>query len=171
MSDIEETSVTSSDEYSTTTSMITTTSTITVIVTEAPEAISGVLVWFLAALGVAVLALQFGAVGSFIVGQESTLKRLKKVPRPALVVMNSHVHPIAFVFRFGVKNSFNASSRFRILLCCGFFLVCLFEIIDPVVETFVMSRIHKQRCPPSWLLSLVCRAYALCITHAGDMLH
>jgi len=67
VSDIEETSVTSSDEYSTTTSMITTTSTITVTVTEAPEAISGVLVWFLAALGVAVLALLFGAVGSFVV--------------------------------------------------------------------------------------------------------
>merc|ERR1712135_152102 len=39
----------------------------TVTVTEAPEAISGVLTWFLMALAVGLLALMFGAVGSFLV--------------------------------------------------------------------------------------------------------
>merc|ERR1712136_441843 len=44
-----------------------TTGTVTVTLTEAPEAISGVLTWFLMALAVGLLALMFGAVGSFLV--------------------------------------------------------------------------------------------------------
>jgi len=49
------------------TTIAATTGTVTVTLTEAPEAISGVLTWFLIALGVGLLALMFGAVGSFLV--------------------------------------------------------------------------------------------------------